>query len=94
MTVVQRVFKDLPQKPGGLNAIQQSPYNKCPKTYYAIVLVYGRLKFPAPLTLDDALRPGTRNAEASRGERGEDRPVVGHSGSAFKVLLASTRSPV
>ena len=39
MTVVQRVFKDLPQKPGWLNAIQQSPYYKCPKTYYAIVLV-------------------------------------------------------
>ena len=39
MTVVQRVFKDLPQKPGGLNAIQQSPYNKCPKATYAIVLV-------------------------------------------------------
>ena len=40
MTVVQRVFKDLPQKPGGLNAIQQSPYNKCPKATYAIVLVF------------------------------------------------------
>ena len=40
MTVVQRVFKDLPQKPVWLNAIQQSPYCKCPKTYYAIVLVF------------------------------------------------------
>ena len=64
------------------------------KVSFREVIISGRLKFPAPLTLDDALRPGTRNAEASRGERGEDRPVVGHSGSAFKVLLASTRSPV
>ena len=49
------------------------------KVSFREVIISGRLKFPAaPLTLDDALRPGARNAEmeASREERGEDRPVA------------------